>query len=316
MPKKLLIAFLITSSLILNLVSVIYFLNHRNIPHSGKENNKYHLLAKRLLVEDNNDFFLNFQPLRRAVNEYIEKQTDTKIQYYFEYLPSGITIGVNERDILPSGSLVKTPGVLAIYKKIEKGELKETDEVALKAEFKDKEFGDFWQKPTGTKITIDEAIRLTLSESDNTTFRMILSLLSDKEIKEAYESTDLYFEPTEEGIRPYVSPKSYSSVFKALYLSVYLNPENSNKILQYLSESEFNAGILRHISPSPTVAHKIGVVRFDDEPVYSDCGIVYAPKRPYIICIMVHDEEEKALEHIAMLSRMTYEYITLPQNNK
>lgn len=269
----------------------------------------YAFLSKRVAVEDSNDFLLNFQPLREDINRYIREQQHQKIEYYFEYLPSGMTIGVNERNQFPAGSLGKIPIVLSIYKKMETGALNDSDTLTLREQDKDTEFGNFWKKPTGTKITIAEAVKLTLTESDNTTFRMLSSLLTDKEAYDAYSKMDISFVEVDGKLRPYISAKSNASAWKAMYLSVYVNEYNSNKLLSLMAQTPFKDGLTKYLDKSVIVSHKIGVANFLGEPSNSDCGIVYLPKRPYLLCIMVQGDQTVALQHIAILSKKTFDYV-------
>jgi hypothetical protein len=77
-----------------------------------------------------------------------------------------------------------------------------------------------------------------------------------------------------------------------------------------MSQSNFNAGLLKYIDSDFRVSHKIGVASFLGEPSSSDCGIFYIPRRPYFLCVMVHGDRVKALEHIGDLSKMTYDFVT------
>lgn len=289
-------------------LNIFFFVSDRIIADSSKQA-RFPFLSKRIYIQDQNDFLLNFQPLREAVNKYISRNEAEKIEYYFEYLPSGMSIGVNERKQFPAGSLGKVPIVLAVYKKIETGKIKENDLVTLSDKDKDKEFGDFWQKPTGTKITVEEAVRRTLTYSDNTTFRMLHSLLNEKDVLDAYNMMDISFVEVEGKSRPYISAKSNSSALKALFLSVYLKQEYSSKLLSFMSESPFNDGLTKYMEPGVKVSHKIGVASFLGTPTSSDCGIVYIPNRPYLLCIMVQGDRDTSLNHIAYLSKITDEYV-------
>ncbi len=61
------------------------------------------------------------------------------------------------------------------------------------------------------------------------------------------------------------------------------------------------------------VAHKFGT-RVADGPggrQLHDCGIVYAPKTPYILCVMSRGNSSQNLSHfIAQVSKRVYEGVT------
>ena len=69
---------------------------------------KYKYLSKRVFQEDPNDVIINFVPLRKAIRAYIEEEKNT-VGVYFEYLPSGISVGANDREEVKLASLAKVP---------------------------------------------------------------------------------------------------------------------------------------------------------------------------------------------------------------
>jgi hypothetical protein len=46
------------------------------------------------------------------------------------------------------------------------------------------------------------------------------------------------------------------------------------------------------------------------EKVFIDCGIVYIPSRPYILCLFVEDEESVANYQMMTISKMIYDYVS------
>jgi hypothetical protein len=60
------------------------------------------------------------------------------------------------------------------------------------------------------------------------------------------------------------------------------------------------------VSETIKVAHKIGVFEESDasQDVFTDCGIIYVPNRPYILCAFVLDTNEQAKKHISYISKM------------
>ena len=56
----------------------------------------YPLLSKRIFIDNPNDSLINFYPLRTHLREIVAPW-DKTFAFYFEYLPTGMSIGVNEK---------------------------------------------------------------------------------------------------------------------------------------------------------------------------------------------------------------------------
>jgi len=290
-------------------LNFMLFLNQSSSKGTNKvvQKEEYLFLSKRIFAENQNDILISFVPLRSAIRQYVEQQKD-EIGVYFEYLPSGNSIGANDQLEVPIVSLVKIPIVMGVYKEIEKGRIKKDDLLTIKEENLDKKFGSLWKKGVGYQITVNEAIRLTLVESDNTASSLLLSLVPVS-IDTVFDNLDIPKET--KGKYHIVSPKSYSSIFRSLYLSSYLSQQSSNEILTILTQTIFNDKIAALPSKEIKVAHKIGVLNSinSEEHIYTDCGIVYVPSRPYVLCIFVNASEEKARKHMQFISNMAYQYL-------
>ena len=156
--------------------------------------------------------------------------------------------------------------------------------------------------------------QLTLTESDNTAYNVLLGQLKGQELNDVYKNLDISItiRPKEEKKYLRVSPKNYSSIFRSLYLSSSLSEENSNYILKLLTQTISKDKIVAGVPDTIKVAHKIGVFEeFDtSQDIFIDCGIIYAPNRPYILCVFVFGTDEQAKKHIFYISKMIYEYIS------
>ena len=269
---------------------------------------KYNLISKRIFVEDPNDVIINFVPLRKALKAYAEAQKGT-LGIYFEYLPSGISVGVNDREEVKLASLSKVPLAMSVLKKIEKGDMSLTDIIEITKEDLDTNFGDLWKRGEGTKLTVEELLKASLISSDNTAYNVLFRMVSAREVTEVYDNLEI--EVASKETEPSISPKSFSSIFRSLYLASYLSREDSNYLLDILTKTVFKDKIPAGVPEGVLVAHKIGVFsRIDSsKKLFSDCGIVYFPKRPYILCVFVSDTDEQAQKHIKYISNMIYKYL-------
>ncbi len=115
----------------------------------------------------------------------------------------------------------------------------------------------------------------------------------------------------------FLSVKTYAHIFRVLYSATYLTRELSEKALQILTQTRFSEGIRAGIPSDVTVANKFGerTVQDTDKNVLfrelHDCGIVYAPGHPYLMCVMTKgDNFDKLSKIISDLSSIAYKYET------
>jgi hypothetical protein len=76
----------------------------------------------------------------------------------------------------------------------------------------------------------------------------------------------------------------------------------------------YPGGLRAGVPPAVAVAHKFGEWQLEEDvparEQLHDCGIVYEPHRPYLLCIMTRGREFATLPGvIAELSRATYEEV-------
>ena len=313
----------VKSVLLVVIAAGIFFLglisaNMFKADSSPDSTTKFPLLAKRIQIDNPNDIRLNFVDLRKDLEDYIEaghgdiKSSDVSV--YFEYLPTGIAININERNESTAASLMKLPLVMTLYKSAEDGSIDLDKSVKLKKEWLDAEFGTLYLKGEGYEITIREAARLALSESDNTAINLIKDVNYNFAAsgKDVISYLDFEADLSPDGQQVLVGPRAYSSVLKCLYLSCYNSKENSQQILEYLTQSTFENRIAKNIPKQTKVAHKIGTYLTNTQ---NDCGIVYLNNNNYLLCIMVEGKDPVASQVIAELSGIIYQKLNSMSDN-
>ncbi|PIP26821.1 MAG: hypothetical protein COX31_00210 [Candidatus Moranbacteria bacterium CG23_combo_of_CG06-09_8_20_14_all_40_16] len=263
--------------------------------------------ARKLIAQK--DLIINIQPLRNELNKFEGNQN---ISIYFEYLPTGANISINKDAQFWPASLLKVPVTMAVAKKIEKGEWKWDNKLVLMAGDKDEKFGTLYKEPTGSTFTIEELVRRSLKDSDNTANFILVRNLELKEIEEVYEhiGTGDFFSSAGD-----IGAKKYSANLRALYNSSYLNEGSSQKLLGYLSETEFSEYLKSGLPENIAFAHKIGID--EERKVYMDSGIVYASQRPYILTVMISGKEKKdAQEIMKNVSELAFGYVNNYSENQ
>lgn len=254
------------------------------------------------------DLVINIQPLRDELN-ILEKSPNASI--YFEVLNTGANISVNKDAEFFPASLLKTPLVMAVVKKIEQGSWKWNTELELAEADKNKDFGVLWQQPTGTRFTIEELVKQTLINSDNTAYFILLNNLDPNEIVKVQNYLGLYDFISND---LEISAKKYAPILRSLFSATYVSAENSEKILEWMSESKFNNYLAGGMPTTTKFAHKIG--EEDKKKLYIDAGIVYLANRPYILIVMVKDfDANKAGSLMRFISQKVYSYmVNYPKN--
>lgn len=294
----LILSIALISSLVVN---VIFLLNSSSNGASPIE--KYPYISKRVLQEEQSDILINFLPLRNELRKIIAPFQDS-FALYFEYLPTGTSIGINEKAEFGTASLIKVPVAMAYFHYRERLGLKEDPTVTIQESHLDSNFGDLWKKGAGTKINLGEAARLALVESDNTALFVLVANIPREDFDEVYEGLDIDLK-IQDG-QTILTVKQYSSILKALYFSSILDKDNSQKILELLTQTKFNDKLPAGVPEGIPVAHKFGVL---GDELFQDCGIVYAPKRPYVLCMVSHSTEGLAKERMKAISAKVYQYI-------
>src|SRR3990172_13029474 len=285
-----------------NIWAIFYYAPSLVENSENYSNDKYNLLnpARKFIRQE--DLIINFQPLRDYLNDKYE--ADQNVSVYFEYLPTGASISINKDAEFYPASLLKVPVAMTVAKKIEKGEWKWTNELVLLSTDKDEKFGTLYKEPSDSTHTIEDLVRRSLSDSDNTAHFILVRNLETEEINDVYEHMGIKDFLDTEGK---LSAKRYSVIFRSLYNSSYLSENDSQKLLLYLSQSPYNEFIESALPENIIFSHKIGIS--DSEKVFIDSGIVYAKNRPYILTVMTKNEaEQKAKGIMKDISERVYNY--------
>ncbi len=105
-----------------------------------------------------------------------------------------------------------------------------------------------------------------------------------------------------------MSTGNYAVVLRTLFSATYLNRLNSEKTLELLSKTYYKDGIVEGVPSNIPVAHKFGLREAQSVTELHDCGIIYYPDHPYLLCVMTAGSNFNLLQKIIQdISRITYE---------
>lgn len=287
--------------------NIIYFFrsNHDAMPVEVSLQNQYPLLS--LLSIDpyyQDDLIINFLPLRQQIHSETAPFANS-FAMYFEYLPTGTAIGINGMQEFMAESLLKLPVVMAYYHEKERLHILSDPTVTITQSELNNRFGDLFKKGAGYQINLGTAVTLALQKSDNTASLIIADHITSEDFNYVYEGLDI--PETLDGRSPTTTTQEYASILKALYFQGMLNNNDSEKILNMLTKTDFSDLLPAGVPSNIRVAHKIGVLT---NQIYSDCGIVYVPSRPYILCMVSESNYTVARSRMILISKTVYDYIS------
>lgn len=276
------------------------------------------LLACREVSPINKGSYKLFEnELRTYFKEQTEKGVITTASVYFRDLSNGPTFGINEDDEFVSASLLKLPLAMTIYKLIEQSpeilskEIVYDNPSEVLTQWFDTKKKDHHIE-IGKPYPVRELVRYAVSYSDNYATDVLLGLLNilypNKNIL-LQTFQDLGIIAPHDSLDNNLSPKEYASLFRLLYNISYLDKNSSDEILKMLANSSFDKGLKAGVPKGITIAHKYGErggLEKDQKQLH-DCGIVYYPENPYLICIMTRGYDfDKLAEVIKTVSHKMY----------
>lgn len=249
--------------------------------------------------------------IEQYLNSRLDKRWPTRVSVYFRELNDGhwISIGATERFV--PASLRKVPLMIALLKQSEK------DSGLLERQVTYDLANDYTanqnMKPAqalavGTKYTVRELIRRMIVYSDNNAFTFLTKVVNPAELERVYETLRILHSGMGSD-DAYLSVQTYESFFTVLYNASYLSKGASDWALATLASSDFKAGLVAGVPPDVRVAHKFGEKSDAASGTVQlhDCGIVYYPRHPYLLCIMSQGPNFEVLDDaIRDISKITF----------
>ncbi|MDD3262425.1 MAG: class A beta-lactamase-related serine hydrolase [Candidatus Absconditabacteria bacterium] len=264
--------------------------------------------------------------LEQDLQEYLEvkkgKNKTTHISVYFRNLNNGNRFGINEKEEFSPASLMKLPLLISYYKLFEENPdiLKEKllyipdpEEQKITQNIKPEKTLSPYQK-----YNIKELLDRMILYSDNRSSILLENSIDFELYKKSFTDIGINFPEFKDGMfENNINIVEYASFFRVLYNASYLNRSDSEYILDLLSNTSFLKGLTRGVPDNIVVSHKFGERVIDGEKQLHDCGIVYYPNHPYILCVMTRGRDWEVLKNIITdVSQKIYNEVDLQYNKK
>lgn len=298
-------------------LSLWYYSNHnyRTINSVRQNSTEFQYINPLLFIDNSNENFFEYRDLESQIKKYIESSIDNndanKISVYFRDLNSSHWGGVNENELYAPSSMLKVAVLVSYLKLAEKNPEILNGRINYKYREEYKEYYKPNRLPDGNYSVLEMLQQMTI-ESDNTAMSALVALHADQIVK-LY--SDLKLPDIIESDTDFMSTEDYSYIFRTLYNATYLRKGYSEQALKLLTFTKFNNGIVSGVSSTTRVAHKFGEHTvtyngFVSERQLHDCGIIYYPEKPYLLCVMTKGKDFSKLEKsISDISSMVYRYI-------
>ncbi len=253
--------------------------------------------------------------IEAVVDSLVSQGRANSIAVYYRDLSNGPWFGVQEEKAYLPASLLKVPVMIAYLKASEKDPAILSTQITFEKEAVAPDGGIQMIPPSktlelGKQYTALELIEYSIIYSDNQAVQLLYENIDGEHIFDVYRRIGIDTMSIE---RPgaVLSPRDYAAFFRVLHNASYLSRENSERALEILSRVEQKAGIVAGVPSNTLVAHKFGEAGSREELLqFHDCGIIYHPKRHYLLCVMSQGEErEPLIEAIAQISKAVWDEI-------
>lgn len=255
------------------------------------------------------------RPFRTKVESYLRDRMRypgvESASVYFRELNDGIWFSIGETERFTPASLRKVPLMIAAFKQAERDPAFLSRKVRCqlgKDHNAQQTFKPSVLMTPGREYPVEDLIRRMIVYSDNNAFMLLSGIIEARELRRTYEGLNMR-SPDAIGKDDFLSVQTYASFFRILFNASYLGKELSDRALALLARTEFPSGIVGGVPKDMPVAHKFGEHRDDaaGKVQLHDCGIVYFPQHPYLLCVMTRGTSFEFLDDaIGSLSKIIF----------
>jgi beta-lactamase class A len=253
------------------------------------------------------------QEIREKMDALKQEGKLTQGAVYYRDLNNGPWFGINEDTLYYPASLLKVPLAMAFYSRDQENPGFLQESAVFESTGQDFEaaqaFGSPKRLEDGKEYSIEELVMSMLQDSSNEAALILAQIAGEENVLDVYE--DIGIPAPQFGKDYQISVHTFGSFFRILFNATYLDRIHSEKMLEVMTHSGFTQGIAAGLPSEITVAHKFGTREVGGVRQLHDCGIVYAPEKPYILCVMTQGTDYDMLaDFIKDVSETVFKTVT------
>lgn len=279
----------------------------------------YHFISPLLECENSGELAPSLNVFKNTVNDvistHIQSGDASVVSVYFRDLNNGPWFGINMDAPFSPASLLKLPLLMSYLQQ------NESDPTFLSKQVTFTTDQDYDKNQTiitkynlvqGKQYSIETLLEDMVDYSSNNAAYFLVNHLNKDQINQVYRDLNL---PVLTGtVDSYtLTVRDYASFLRILYNASYLSRQSSEKALELLSHATYMDGLVAGVPKNIVISHKFGERTYGDnneKRELHDCGIVYYPDQPYLLCVMTQGSDSSLLtKTIADISARVYKEV-------
>jgi len=248
------------------------------------------------------------------IDESKKKNWVSHVSVYFREMNNGLAIDIDGQEKFTPASLIKVPILIAYLKAAESnpGIMKQKLTFTLADNDSVQGIKPAEALENGRSYSVQDLLFRMIVYSENNSYFLLLSAIDRNRLHHVYTDLGLAV-PNVRNPSDFMTVTEYASFFRVLFNASYLNKDMSEKAMEYLTAVDFNQGLVGGVPPGTVVAHKFGENTMGSNQEIKqlhDCGIVYYPKHPYLLCVMTRGDSFEYLDDtIRDISHLVYQEV-------
>ena len=271
-------------------------------------------------------------PLEAAIRARIAEVSGARVAVAYRHLARADSLFLNADSSYHAASTMKVPVMVELFRKIDAGELRLSDSIPLRNEFRSIVDGSPYSLGTGddsdsslyarigSSVALEELIDAMITRSSNLATNVVIDVAGggeritatmrtlgagDIQVRRGVEDGKAY----QAGLNNTTTARDMSSILGALETGKAASPASTAAMREILLRQEFNEGIPAGLPAGTRVAHKTGWIT----ATAHDAAIVYpSGGEPYVLVVLTGGipAHADANRLIADLARLVHAHAT------